>query len=55
VRRARGAPAEAIDDVEVHTYRDTPHLAHPGDYLATVTGFLSRAPKRAIEADMALG
>ena len=42
--------ADAIEDAEVHTYEGAghaPHLTHPSDYLAAVTGFLSRAPERA--------
>jgi pimeloyl-ACP methyl ester carboxylesterase len=47
--------AEAIDHAEVHTYRGAghaPHLTNPGDYLAAVTGFLSRVSVRA-EAGLA--
>jgi pimeloyl-ACP methyl ester carboxylesterase len=48
--------AGAIDHAEVHTYRGAghaPHLTHPGDYLATVTGFLSRSPVREAETRVA--
>jgi len=40
----------AIDHAEVHTYQGAghaPHLTTPGDYLAAVTGFLTRSPVRA--------
>lgn len=50
--------AGAIDQAEVHTYRGAghaPHLTHPGDYLDTVTGFLSRSPVRDVEAGVAAG
>ena len=42
--------ADAISVAQVHTYQGAghaPHLSNPGDYLATVSGFLSRAPARA--------
>ena len=42
--------ADAIAVAQVHTYHGAghaPHLSNPGDYLATVSGFLSRAPARA--------
>jgi pimeloyl-ACP methyl ester carboxylesterase len=45
--------AGAIDHAEIHTYRGAghaPHLTHPGDYLDTVTGFLSR-----VEAGVVVG
>jgi pimeloyl-ACP methyl ester carboxylesterase len=50
--------AEVIDDAEVYTYRGAghaPHLTHPGDFPTAVVGFLSRAPKRAIEAGVVAG
>jgi pimeloyl-ACP methyl ester carboxylesterase len=50
--------AGAIDHAEVHTYRGAghaPHLTNPGDYLATVTGFLSRTPERDVEAGVVVG
>lgn len=43
--------APAIEHAEVHTYSDAGHAAHithPSDYLAAVTGFLSRVPERAV-------
>ena len=57
---ARSSPSSptAIDHAEVHTYRGAghaPHLTNPGDYLATVTDFLSRSPEREIEAAVAAG
>jgi pimeloyl-ACP methyl ester carboxylesterase len=42
--------AGAIDHAEAHTYHGAghaPHLTNPGDYLAAVTGFLTRSPVRA--------
>ena len=50
--------ADAIDHADVHTYRGAghaPHLTHPGDYLATVTDFLSRSLGREVEAGVAVG
>ena len=48
--------AAAIEHAEVHTYPaagHAPHLTHPSDYLAAVTGFLSRASGRAVKAVVA--
>jgi pimeloyl-ACP methyl ester carboxylesterase len=45
--------ADSIDGAQVHTYRGAghaPHLTHPADYVAAVTGFLSRVPERVAEA-----
>jgi pimeloyl-ACP methyl ester carboxylesterase len=50
--------ADAIDDADVHTYPGAghaPHLTHPGDYLVTVAGYLSRLPERAAAAGVAVG
>jgi pimeloyl-ACP methyl ester carboxylesterase len=50
--------AGAIGGAEVHTYEGAghaPHLTHPGDYLDTVTGFVSRSPVRDVEAGVAAG
>jgi pimeloyl-ACP methyl ester carboxylesterase len=51
--------ADAIGPAELHTYRGAghaPHLTHPADYLAAVTGFLSRtAAGREPEALVAAG
>ena len=50
--------AGAIDHAEVRTYRGAghaPHLTHPGDYLDTVTGFVSHLPEREIEAGVTVG
>ncbi len=50
--------AHAIDGAGVHTYRGgghAPHLTHPSDYVATASGFLSRASERAVEAGVAVG
>jgi pimeloyl-ACP methyl ester carboxylesterase len=49
--------ADAIDGAQVHTYGGAghaPHLTHPADYLAVVSGFLSRVAERGVEAGIAV-
>jgi len=49
--------ADAVDGSEVHSYRGAghaPHLTHPGDYTAAVTGFLARSSERGVATGAAV-